>query len=159
MLCATDGPDGLYFGTQDGKVVKYSGTGEGADTNGQNATNIVFSMLTHYTDFGQSGKWKRCQFIRPLWLGDATPAYGVQARYDYDLTEASGIGTFLPGTIGAWDSGIWDSSTWGGVAQSFLVLSGLRGMGRHVGIALKGETSQTLNLVGFDLMLDGGGLL
>jgi len=159
MLCAADGPDGLYFGTSDGRVVKYTGTADAVDTTGGNATPIEFSILTHYSDMGNSGKWKRMQFIRPLWLGDATPAYGVQARYDYDLAEATGLGTFVPGTIGAWDSGIWDASTWGGLAQSFLVLSGLNGMGRHVAIAVKGESSQTLNLVGFDLMLDGGGML
>jgi hypothetical protein len=120
---------------------------------------ITFSLLTHYSSLGSPAVWKRPQFIRPSWIGDSQPVYGIQMRYDFDLSEVGITPPYLDYDIAVWDSAIWDVDTWAGAAQSYLETVGLNGMGRHLAIALRGVSTTELTLVGFDLMLDQGGLL
>ena len=120
---------------------------------------INYSMLSHYSHMGTPAQWKRAQFIRPSFIGKGQPIYGVQARYDFDLSEVGGNPPYLGTEIAQWDNAIWDVARWSATAQSYIALSGLRGMGRHIAIALRGESATELSLIGFDLMFDNGGML
>ena len=123
------------------------------------AKTIVYSLLTHYTHLGEPANWKRGMFVRPSFVGTSQPIYGIQLRYDFDLAEVDTNPPFLSSDIAKWDEAIWNLGKWGGTAQSYIAISGLQGMGRHIAIAMRGETADALSLVGFDVMLDSGGML
>lgn len=123
------------------------------------AKTITFSLLTHYTHLGEPATWKRAHFVRPSFIGDSRPVYGIQARYDFDIDEVESNPPYLTSEIAKWDAAIWNLDNWGGDAQSYIELSGLAGMGRHIAIAMRGETADRLSLIGFDIMFDRGGML
>ena len=116
-------------------------------------------MLTHYTSLGSPASWKRVQFLRPSILSGAQPILTVEPRYDYDLSEQIKSPPYTKLDIAYWDEGLWDISKWTGSAQSYFETFGGFGMGRHVALAMKGETSTSMTYVGCDIMVDGGGLL
>jgi hypothetical protein len=159
MVCANDNVNGFYYGTRDGQVRRYQGTVDDVDLAGENAESIVFSILTHYSDLGAPAAWKRPQFIRPHWVGQAQPSYDVKARFDFDLAELATAPPYVLVNPSLWDAAIWDVSNWGGTAQSYQETLGLKGMGRHVALALRGSSVADLSLLGFDFMFDTGGLL
>lgn len=155
---------GFYIGTSDGRVLELSSnyttdnipvdaaTGALADT-------IKYNLLTHYTHFGSPAEWKRGMFIRPIFIGDSRPSYNCILRYDFDLRPPPYGIPFLTFESAKWDDAVWNTDKWGGSAQNYNTLGGLQGMGRHVAIAMNGEASSNLGLIGFDLMYDTGGML
>lgn len=159
MVSAAASAGQLWFGTTDGRVLRLNATVDDIDLAGTSSQAITFSMLTHYSHLGSPANWKRAQFIRPSWIGESVPFYAVEVRYDFDLAEVISLGPYVGPGGGSWDSAVWDDATWGGDRQGYMSTVGLLGMGRHVAIALRGETASELALVGFDLMLDQGGML
>lgn len=160
MVTMNDTPIGFVFGTRKGRLMKLSGTADEVLLTGPSSQPIEFSLLTHFTSMNRSGVWKRPHFIRPAWVGDSQPSYEVQVRFDFDLTEIDSSPAFVAASGAAiWDADLWDTARWEGTAQSFAETRGIRGMGRHLAIALRGVTETRLALVGFDIMGDMGGQL
>ena len=124
-----------------------------------NATPIEFSMLTSFTAFGQEGVFKRVSQIRPDFVAIVAPAYFVQARYDYRLSEALNPVTGKPTFVSVWDDGLWDSAIWGEgeVGEAFNSAYGGWGIGRHIAVATKGYTYNTTRLIGWDVIYTTGG--
>ena len=159
MLCISDTALGFFFGTHDGRLMQHTGEADDVSLDGSTAKTIAFSLMTHYNSLGSPTTWKRPQFIRPSWVGAAEPVYNIQIKYDFDLTELSVTPPYVNVDLALWDAAIWDANVWAGTAQSYLETRGCIGMGRHLAVAVRGETSFELSLLGFDLMGDGGGLL
>jgi hypothetical protein len=152
-----------YFGTADGRVMQWTGPldvvpeSEGSSNYIEQA--IDFYLLTSFQDLGAPGKWKRLQFIRPIFVASKLPAYQVSARYDFDVEIPASVSP-PPPTLGAlWDQAKWDQSNWGGGLITTQPTIGARGVGRFVSIALSGRADHACSLVGFDLIGDTGGLL
>ena len=158
-LCSTVSDDDLYIGDRSGNIWIQSGDSDAADVNGDNGTEIEWSLLTSYQNYGSPGQNKRMQFIRPLFLTSGVPGYTVQARYDFDLEElfSAVSNPTLEGSL--WGVGEWDVAVWGGDLQVELSLDGAFGMGRHMAVALKGRSVAQTQYVGADVMWDDGGLL
>ena len=159
MVCQEKNNTGYYFGTHDGRAMKYEGAVDNANLAGDSSLPINFSMLTHYTNLGSAGTWKRPQFIRPSWVAAAEPVYNVQIRYDHDISELGISPPFTTHDIALWDQAIWDRDVWAGTAQSYLETVGVDGMGRYLAVAIRGEATVETSYIGADLMLDSGGLL
>jgi hypothetical protein len=159
IRCMDYNVTGFFFGTSDGRVMEMAGNVDNATLEGTGAATIDWSMLTHYSNVGQPGSWKRGQFIRPSFIGEAFPTYGIQMRYDFNLAEVGTWPPFVGVPTATWDSAIWDIDKWSGAAQEYNQIAGLDGMGRNMAIAIRGESSFELSLIGFDIMFDSGGLL
>ena len=159
MVCQEKNNTGYYFGTHDGRAMKYEGAVDNANLAGDSSLPINFSMLTHYTNLGSAGTWKRPQFIRPSWVAATEPVYNVQMRYDHDISELGISPPFTTHDIALWDQAIWDRDVWAGTAQSYLETVGVDGMGRYLAVAIRGEATVETSYIGADLMLDSGGLL
>lgn len=148
----------LYFGDSDGTLYTYSGSLDAVDLAGTSFSAIEFSMLGSFQHYGIPAKQKRVQFIRPAFLADGEPVYSVKALYDFHLAESdSPSGT--PESGSAFDTAIWDVSVWGGEVTPFEDIFGGSGFGRHIAIAIRGQTNSDCTLIGYDVMLDVGGLM
>jgi hypothetical protein len=147
------------FGTSDGRIMEMTGTTDNVDLAGVSTEAVTFSMLTHYDALGNPGAWKRPQFLRPYWVGGAPPNYRVQVRYDFDVEELQIGPPISREGIALWDAALWDDATWSGKAQAYEATIGVSGMGRHLAVAIRGESTSDLTYVGSDIMGDMGGLL
>lgn len=149
----------FYIGTEDGRVVVHTGSQDNVSTTGTNGIAIDWSALSVFQEYGEVGKYKITQFIRPVFLAAQAPAYAVEARYDYNLSEVLSppASPIFSGSV--WDVGIWDSALWGGDFVEVENPVGGSGIGRNIAIAINGSSSAPTILVRYDLMFTTGGLL
>jgi hypothetical protein len=145
----------LYIGTdfdRGHKLYKLTGSLD-------NGKPIQWALLTSYSGIGFPANLKRVHFIRPMFVGTMTPVYDVQARYDFDLAAIVGVPGYPDANVGVWDASLWDRAIWGEGYVSDQKPYGGAGMGRHVAIALRGTSLVSTTVVGFDIMMDKGGVL
>lgn len=149
----------FYIGTLDGRVLLHTGTQDAVDINGENGISISWSALSVFQEYGEVGKYKITQFIRPVFLASQSPAYAVEARYDYNLSEVLSppAAPIFSGSV--WDVGIWDAALWGGDFVEIEKPVGGSGIGRNIAIAINGSSSAPTILIRYDLMFTTGGYL
>lgn len=159
MECMNESVLGFHFGTGDGRVMRLDGTSDDVSSENIDAHPIEFSLLTHYSNFNAPGIWKRPQFIRPQWLSNVDPTYGIQVRFDFDIGELHITPIAGDADTSRWNFSNWDEAIWGGTAQNYAEVVGSAGHGRNMAIAIKGSTTSSLTYLGCDLMYDQGGML
>lgn len=149
----------FYIGDDDGRVLVHAGDLDDVSLAEDTSVQIEWALNMAFQDPGPFGTFKRIQLIRPIFFAEQAPSYNVEARYDYNLSEAMGA-IDAPDPSGAvWDVAIWDVSLWGG---EFIVVQDLRGgsgMGRAISVALNGRSGSKTILIKFEVMYDTGGLL
>ena len=125
------------------------------------AEAIDWSLLTAYNTLGAAAQYKRIQYIRPMFVANANPAFNTNARFDYNVEESDTPPVFIGGTAGLWDeaTALWDSANWGGGIQASDNPRGAVGMGRNVAISIRGRTGEPTILVAFDITWDAGGYM
>jgi hypothetical protein len=149
----------FYIGTTDGRVVLHTGTQDAVDISGANGVAIEWSALSVFQEYGEIGRYKISQFIRPVFLAAQAPSYAVEARYDYNLSEVLPVPSSPVFSGSVWDSGIWDSALWGGDVIEVENPTGASGIGRNVAVAINGSSSAATILIRYDLMFTTGGYL
>jgi hypothetical protein len=151
----------MFFGDNDNIVWTYEGYADNVTLVDpeNNATAVEWECLTSFQNLGSPAQFKRAQFLRPQFIGQARPSYTILARYDFDLTAPPGSPAYVSPTGGLWNTGIWDSDQWGGGYIVDQPPFGATGLGRHVAYYLRGRSAAETIHVGTDLMFDTGGLL
>jgi len=109
---------------------------------------------------GSPGMMKRGAFIRPNFRADYAPVYDSRILYDYTLAEFTAVLAQPASSVGIWDSGVWNTSTWGsGASTAFGTATGASGIGRTLGVAIRGTSSAATVLISTDVMWNVGGIL
>lgn len=152
-ILSMDAWDGkLYFGTADGRVCVNTGYLDGVLLSDEDAfTPIVCSGITRFDNLGR-GTQKQITQIRPTVISEGgTISESIEARYRYDLTEAT-----LPGQSdnpgdSLWDSAVWDLSKWAGDTATRQAMSGAVGMGPDAAVAFKYAVNSKTVIIGFDI--------
>lgn len=165
--------DYTYLGTEDGRVLYMTGDRDEVKITPDfpppafNGVAVEFALLTQYSHLGTPSQFKRGVAIRIDYLSTSfnRPGYTTRFKYDYDLCELIG-GGFLPDPpptsgslwdIGEWDNAIWDNGEDGLPGSPPALLSGSRGMGRTIAVAVKGSALGKTILLSFDIMWNEGG--
>jgi hypothetical protein len=148
----------LYFGDSTGKVYVHFGDLDNVAIDGSTFEYVEFSVLWAFQNFNMPTRYKRVQFIRPIFLSGGMPAYEIKAVYDYNLNEIS-AGTGTPSGGAQWDIAQWDNAVWSGAISKLEAVRGGEGMGRKVAIALRGHSTSKLTLIEAEVMFDVGGHL
>ena len=159
MQCMETWRNKLFFGTEDGRVCINDGPVDDLLLDGSSLRPIEWALLTSYQNLGTPNK-KRIHMVRPHFMTEGTkPGIAVGARFDFDLAPMD----LSPGTSdttpSAWDVSLWDVGVWddgAGIAGRY---EGASGMGSHVALALRGNSVTDTTFVGFDAVVDIGGIL
>lgn len=159
VTCA-DTYRGEFFFGDDGRVLVSASSVDNTTIAGAVGTPIPFSVLTSYQTLNEPAVFKRVQFLRVK--GGITGATSVVVRPIYDFEVQPLLDAPVPITTrpeDTWDFGTWDNAVWSGFVGSASATRGGRNMGIHVAIAMRGEASDRITLIGWDVMWDTGGLL
>ncbi len=152
-----------WIGTDDGRVLQWTGPVDtkpvAAGSSTYEEAPINFYLLTAFSDYGAPGRWKRIQFVRPIFVTPSLPKYSASVQYDFNLEIPQSPDTPVVQLGAKWDQALWDQAEWGAGLVTTQPTIGARGIGRFAAIALAGYSTKTLALVGFDVMGDVGGLL
>ena len=159
-IYSSDVLDGqLYFGTTDGRVCINDGYIDAVSlAQPSTYSPVKWSGITSFQNLGNSRKKRLTMIIPTLITQGSQPSYAMQARYDFDLSEAT-AGSLAAGGPNSWDNAVWDKSVWGGGDQSQQAPSGSFGMGRQVAVAFAGNAIDRTILVSMELYFNQGGLL
>lgn len=124
--------DLIYFGTAGGVCLAW----DGQDDNG---TNINGEALQAFNYFGNDGRLKIWNLVRPILSTNGNPGVSVGINVDFDLFPPVGLPTFSPITTATWDSALWDTGIWGGdysIKKDWLSVAGYgKCAAIHIGIA------------------------
>jgi hypothetical protein len=159
MSCMETWRNKLYFGTSEGQVCVNDGAVDELLLDGSSMRPIEWALLTSYQNLGSPNK-KRVHMVRPHFMTDGTaPGIATGARFDFDLSPVALLPTAEDATPSAWNQGVWDSSPWDDGAGTAGHYEGASGMGSHVALVLRGNSVTETTFVGFDVVLDQGGIL
>ena len=165
ILSASIWQNKLYFGTTDDKIMVMDVHKDGITITppsapAENGNPIEYSMLHTASDMGSPGLMKRGAFIRPNFRADYAPVYDSRILYDYTLAEFTAVLAQPASSVAIWDSGVWNTSTWGsGASTAFGSATGANGIGRTLGVAIRGTSTAATVLISTDVMWNVGGIL
>ena len=149
----------LYFADNAGSVWIMEGSLDGETLNGAvQGQPVRFSMLTSFQN-GDNPAFKVGHHCRPYFLSNGLPAFDVQARYDFDLRENSGLIGVGATSDSLWDTALWDAALWEGGVLANQKTRGINGRGHFVAIALKGEVTTRATLTAIEIQYEPVGFL
>ena len=159
MTCMDQWHGRFWFGTEDGRVCVNEGYVDNQNLSGTLASPIDFSLLTSYQDGGVPNK-KRLHMVRPLFSTDGNaPSYSAQVRFDFDLSDIGAVPTGTIPTVVTFDNAQWDVGMWDQNPDTAGQFTGTAGMGTAAAIVFRGTADGNATLLGFDAIMDSGGLL
>jgi hypothetical protein len=150
----------VFFGDVDNTVWELTGTVDAVEYDVPNSgTPVEFSILTSYQGYDDPATLKRVHLLRPFWIGQSLPQFGIEARYDFQTEESGTTPPFIPSAGSSWDLASWDDAVWGGGYQVQQLPYGATGIGHYVAVAMRGTSSGDAAFMGVDVILDVGGVL
>lgn len=121
---------------------------------------IKFRSLTSFQTLGEHARLKRVGIARTIGVLAGTASFNVDAVYDYKIETTIPAPENTPTSgINVWDSAVWDSATWDFDVEGKSFPVGVLGMGRAVAVAIRGDATTRINIVGWDMLLSVGGYL
>ena len=159
MLTADMYNGDFYFGTSDGRVCIMDGTLDAVERDGTGGSPVDWALITHSSDYGLPGQFKRVQMMRPVFIGSERPSYELVPRYDADFSEPSTPSNPANETSSLWDVAVWDVDAWVGTPVSYSPAVGALGIGINVAYGLHGRSRVATTFIGVNIMFDAGGYL
>lgn len=146
-----DDTDGVYTTNENLDDIALAGTG---------GVDITFSLLTSFQEYGEVAQYHRIQFMRPVFLTGGSPGINLEARFDYDMADASASESAESVSgLATWDVSLWDVAIWGTSLVTLERVVASSGIGRAMAVALSGAANTDTGLIRIDLMFDTGGML
>jgi hypothetical protein len=148
----------VYGGTSDGRVLRLlSGYTDGADIAGAGATEITSRVTPAFNYLDNPAVQKQMLMIKPTFLGQQEPAWGVAMNVDFEVTANPTIPA-PPVPAGAlWNSALWDSATWGGANTTQGSWRSVSGLGFTMAPTVLMKTTTQTVLTGYQYMFKQGG--
>lgn len=130
------------------------------DGNSDAGANIDGTAVQAFSHFGNPGRVKRFDMIRPIFRSSGNPAISGNINIDFDTDASLAPLSFTASSYGAWDSGLWDSATWGGSLSVSKQWQGVSGVGYYgapqIRVASKGIDVRWTST---DIVLEVGNVL
>lgn len=142
----------LFFGTADGRVCVNTGYLDARLLSDANAYKPIDCSGISRFDNGGRGNKKQIMQVQPTIIseGGGDTKSSVEARYGYDLTEASSPTATSAPNSQTWDSAVWDVAQWGGAYAAQQAVGGVVGMGSAMALAFRLSVTSRTVLIGFD---------
>jgi hypothetical protein len=137
----------MFEGGTDGQVDAISG----ADLEG--------IVVTTFQPLGEAVRVKRFQMVRPSFISDSAPGIQAALNSEWNLEIVGSAPAYLGAGSGAWDVGLWDVAVWSGSGQSYEAWTGATGTGRYAALAMKVRASADTLFVGWQALVEPGGVL
>lgn len=149
----------LYFGTADGRVCISTDYLDNLNLAVTSYSLIKFSGITAFRNGGNANQ-KQVKEIRATYLYEGGLLATIEeARFRYDLTEATAPSPVPGNNTNVFDVALFDVATFGGDFATQQLVRGAAGMGPDVAIAFAGSAGSRTVLVGIDLLYSEGGML
>lgn len=150
----------FYFGNETDTVYTTDVHLDNVASDGTGGTDIRFNLFTSFQEYGEIGLYHRIAFLRPVFLTGGVPGSNLEARFDYDMADASASESAgAVSDLAQWDVSLWDVATWGSALVTLERVGSTTGIGRAMACALSGSSNTDTGLIRIDMVYDTGGLL
>jgi hypothetical protein len=122
-------------------------------------TDLEGIVVTAFQAMGEAIRVKRFQMVRPSFISDSAPGIQAGLNSEWNLEIGGTAPAYLGAGSGAWDVGLWDFAVWSGVGQSYEAWTGAAGSGRYAALAMKVRASADTLFVGWQALVEPGGVL
>jgi len=137
----------------------FSGASDGA-IDGVAGADLEGRCVTAFQTLGDGVRYKRFLMVRPSFISTSPP--GVAARLNSEWSvQIPTSGTVYDGKPagGIWDLDNWDVANWSGEGQSYEAWTGSEGSGRYGSLALRVRGAPDTIFVGWQAVVEPGGIL
>jgi hypothetical protein len=153
-LCWALMNDEAYFGTADGRVVKFDTGTSDSDV------AIAGDVLPAFSYFGSKDRVKAFRKAQPIFRSSGNPTPALDLNLEFQITAPSAVATPLPASAAKWGVAKWGVAKWGSSNLIFKGWRGLRGIGRAASLRIRvNTTSARPSLIATDFIFDKGGVL
>jgi hypothetical protein len=165
--CACLALGDMYFGTVDGRVMKYGNEGylDNVSRDGTGGVPITCNMFSAYTYMEDPTTLKHWKLIRPLFQSKQPPNYLIHLNVDYQTDALPGApappvqgpdepiwGTFA-------NAAVWDDAFWSSVFTSFHPWLGVAAVGFCCAVLLKVTINEPTSMVAIKFVYEPGGVV
>ena len=137
----------LFNGDTDGEV---------DDTPGK---DLQGSVVTAFQALGEGVRIKRFLMVKPSFIANSPPGVQVRLNSEWNLQPPETSPPFLPQADSFWDRGLWDVAQWSGTGASYEAWTGAAGTGRYGSLAMRVRGAADTIFVGWQAVVEGGGIL
>jgi hypothetical protein len=116
-------------------------------------------VVTAFQPLGEAIRVKRFLMVRPSFISDSAPGVQAGINSEWNLEIGGPVPAYLGAGSGAWDVGLWDYAVWSGSGQNFEAWTGAAGTGRYGALAMKVRASADTLFVGWQALVEPGGVL
>lgn len=149
----------LYFGTEDGRVMRHTGNMDELKLADSTAyTPITWKLISGFADLGGGRQVMVKQFRPVLRSRSSVVSITVTARYDYDETVADTPSLTLGTGPNDWGTGLFGTARWSATTPTNS-LRGAAGCGSSVAVAVTGKSISETTLIEVGVGFEVGGLM
>jgi hypothetical protein len=126
--------DEAYFGTSDGRVMKFD-TGVGDD-----GTETQADCLQAFSYFKSPGRNKAFKGVEPIFESTGSPNAALDLNLDFKIESPSGLAVASPVAGATWGTARWGVDKWGGQGTIYRGWRGIRGIGTSAALRVRVST-------------------
>ena len=148
-----------YFGDTEGNAwLAFDGNADGTvdDVPGKDLSGV---LLTTFQPMGEGVRVKRFLMIRPSFTSRSPPAVQAKLNANWNFSMPAGAPPYINAGNSLWDSGRWDTAVWSGENNSYEVWIGASGTGRYAALALQVRGEADTTFIGWQALVEQGGIL
>jgi hypothetical protein len=115
--------------------------------------------VTSFQPMGEAIRLKRFLMVRPSFIAKAPPGVQAVLNKEWNLGAPDLAPPYLAAGDSLWDSAHWDTALWSGEGQSYEAWAGASGTGRYASLALRVRGPADTIFVGWQALVESGGIL
>lgn len=149
----------IYTGDLSGNVWwAFEGNSDGS-IDDEPGVDLQAVCVTSFQPLGDGVRVKRFLMVRPSFISDSPPGIQASLNSEWNLGVANNSPPYLGAGENFWDVGQWDVAVWSGEGRSFEAWIGAAGSGRYGSMALRLRASAGTVFVGWQALVEQGGIL
>jgi len=115
--------------------------------------------VTAFLPMGEGIRVKRFLMVRPSFISSSAPGVQTRLNAEWNLGAPSSVPPYLGAGENLWDVATWDLATWDGEGQSYEGWAGASGTGRYGSLAMRVRGAADTIFVGWQALVEQGGIL
>lgn len=148
-----------YSGDLVGNVWQVLVGGSDGSVDGTPGNDLQGICVTAFQPLGEAIRVKRFLMVRPSFISDTPPGVQAGLNSEWNINAPSLAPAYLGAGSSAWDVGLWDVAVWSGEGQSYEAWVGATGAGRYGSLALRVRASADTIFIGWQALVEQGGVL
>ena len=161
MSCAEEHLSDLYFGTLNGTIHKaFYGESDDELMDGTPGNSIQADIQTAFiAPNDERMELKRPLLCMPMFMSSAPPQVKIRINTEWSRVGTPGSPPYAPNADAKWDLAKWGQAVWGGADNTYLVWTGVDGLGIFMSLRLSLVAAPRTVFTSWKIVYESGGIM